>query len=328
MATPEPEPETTRQQREAPAEASADSPPRRRRPLPLSLLLAMRPKQWIKNLLLFAGFVFTINERWRLLSPEMWSYLYRSAAAFGLFSLLSSSVYLLNDVLDVEKDRQHPTKRKRPIAAGDLPAPLAVGVAVLLMPACLAVAYRLSPGFAAVGVGYLLMQLCYITVLKEVVLLDVFVLAIGFVMRAVSGAVVIGADISPWLYTVTLLGALFLGLCKRRSELVLLESDAGKHRKILASYTPSLLDSLTSIVASSTIMAYSLYTFTSPKLPPNHLMMLTIPLVIFGMFRYVFLAHSRNAGGSPEEIFLKDRPLLATMALWIVSTGLILGFMR
>jgi hypothetical protein len=144
----------------------------------------------------------------------------------------------------------------------------------------------------------------------------------------VSGAVVIGAVISPWLYTVTLLGSLFLALCKRRGELVLLEGRAGDHRKILELYTPSLLDSLISIVASSTIMAYSLYTFTSPKLPANNLMMLTIPFVIFGMFRYVYLSHSRNAGGSPEEVFLKDKPIIITIGLWIVSTGLILGLDR
>jgi 4-hydroxybenzoate polyprenyltransferase len=172
------------------------------------------------------------------------------------------------------------------------------------------------------------MQIAYVFLLKKVVLVDVFVIATGFVMRAVSGAVVIGAAISPWLYSVTLLGALFLGLCKRRSELVLLDANAGEHRKILKSYTPSLLDSLISIVASSTIMAYSLYTFTSPKLPPHNLMMITVPLVIFGMFRYLFLAHTQNAGGSPEEVFLKDRPLLVTMGLWIVTTGVILTFRR
>jgi hypothetical protein len=140
--------------------------------------------------------------------------------------------------------------------------------------------------------------------------------------------VVIGAAISPWLYTVTLLGSLFLGLVKRRNELILLDSGAGVHRKILESYTPSLLDNLTSIVASSTVMAYSLYTFTSPKLPAHNLMMLTIPFVIFGMFRYLFLAHTRNEGGSPEEVFLKDKPLIVTIALWIACTGLILGLRR
>ena len=293
-----------------------------------SLIKAMRPKQWIKNLLLFAGFVFTLNDQWRPFSPEMWSALLRSVAAFGLFSLMASSVYLLNDVRDLDKDRRHPTKRNRPIASGALSPRVAIGVALVLMPLCLIAGYLLSPPFAAVGASYLAMQFAYILVLKEIVLLDVFVLALGFVMRAVSGAVVIGAEISPWLYTVTLLGSLFLGLCKRRNELLLLEGQAVHHRKILEMYTPQLLDSLISIVASSTVMAYSLYTFTSPKLPHNNLMMLTIPFVIFGLFRYLFLAHTQNAGGSPEEVFLKDKPLLWNIALWIVSTGLILGLKR
>jgi 4-hydroxybenzoate polyprenyltransferase len=293
-----------------------------------TLLKAMRPKQWIKNLLLFAGFVFTLNEQWRPFTPQMWSAFGRSATAFCLFALLSSAVYLLNDVRDVEKDRRHPSKRHRPIASGTLSPRIALAVALLLMPAVLVSGYLLSPAFAAVAASYLAMQFAYVFVLKEVVLLDVFVLAIGFVMRAVSGAVVIGAEISPWLYTVTLLGALFLGLCKRRNELLLLDEGAAHHRPTLRTYTPALLDSLTSIAASSTVMAYSLYTFTSPKLPPGNLMMLTIPFVIFGMFRYLYLAHTQNAGGSPEEVFLRDRPLIVTILLWIACTGLVLGLKR
>lgn len=290
-----------------------------------ALVRAMRPKQWIKNLLVFAGFVFTFNDKWHLWTPEMWTSLERSGLAFVLFSLLASSVYLLNDVRDLPKDRLHPTKRNRPIAAGLLPPGVAIAAALILIPVCLTAGYLLSPPFAAVASGYLGMQIAYILVLKEVVLLDVFVLAIGFVMRAITGAVVIGAEISPWLYIVTLLGSLFLGLCKRRNELVVLEAEAQQHRKILRFYTPALLDGLISIVASSTIMAYSLYTFTSPKLPRNNLMMLTIPFVIFGLFRYLFIAHAQNGGGSPEEVFLRDRPLIATIFLWIVTTGIILG---
>lgn len=288
----------------------------------------MRPKQWIKNLLVFAGFVFTLNERWRPFTPAMWSYLARAAAAFGLFSLISSSIYLINDVLDVEQDRRHPVKRHRPVASGALPRSAALVTALLLLPASLAAATVLSPPFAGIAAWYVALQIAYGLRLKHVVLLDVFIIAAGFVLRAISGAVVIGAAISPWLYTVTLLGALFLGLVKRRQELVLLDASASDHRKILEQYTPTLLDNLTSIVASSTIMAYSLYTFTSPKLPANNLMMVTIPLVIFGMFRYLFLAHARNQGGSPEEVFFRDKPLIATIGLWIASTGLILGLRR
>jgi 4-hydroxybenzoate polyprenyltransferase len=294
----------------------------------VALVKGLRPKQWIKNLLVFAGFIFTLNERWRPFSPVMWSFLERSACAFALFSLASSSIYLLNDIRDVEKDRLHATKRNRPIASGALSPRLAFVVALLLMPVSLVLAFLLSPPFAGILVLYLAMQFGYIFALKEVVLLDVFILALGFVMRAISGAVVIGVSISPWLYTVTLLGALFLGLCKRRSELVLLDQDAASHRKILARYTPSLLDSLISIVASSTIMAYSLYTFTAPRQPGNNLMMLTIPFVIFGLFRYVYLAHAHNAGGSPEEVFLKDKPLIGTLGAWILTTVLVLTLGR
>jgi len=291
----------------------------------VALWRGLRPKQWIKNLLVFAGLVFTLNERWRLFSPEMWRYLARSSAAFVLFSLISSTIYLLNDVRDVEKDRRHPVKRNRPVASGALPPWLAVTAALTLMPLVFVASFLLSRSFFVVVAAYVVMQFGYIFLLKEMVLVDVFIIAIGFVMRAVSGVVVLGAQISPWLYTVTLLGALFLGLCKRRNELVLLEGRAADHRKILERYTAPLLDSLTSIVASSTIMAYSLYTFTSPTLPSNNLMMLTVPFVIFGMFRYLYLAHSHNAGGSPEEVFLRDKPLLVTIGLWILTTGLILG---
>jgi 4-hydroxybenzoate polyprenyltransferase len=291
----------------------------------IALLKAMRPKQWIKNLLVFAGFVFTMNERWRPFSPTMWQFLLRSTAAFALFSLVSSSIYLLNDVLDVERDRQHPTKRHRPIASGALSPRVALAAACVYMIGGLILSGVLSQGFAAVVGGYVVMQLGYVFLFKHVALLDVFILALGFVLRAFAGTAVLQVAISPWLYTVTLLGSLFLALCKRRNELVLLDAGAIHHRKILQSYTPSLLDSLISIVASSTIMAYSLYTFTSPKLPSNNLMMLTVPLVIFGMFRYIFLAHSKNVGGSPEEVFLTDKPLIITVLLWIATAGTILS---
>jgi 4-hydroxybenzoate polyprenyltransferase len=288
----------------------------------------MRPKQWIKNLLLFAGMVFTLNSKWTLGSPTMWEYLEKSSLAFALFSLVASGIYLINDVLDVEKDRKHPKKRLRPIASGALSPTTAWVLALLLLPGGVIGAFVLAEGFGWVTAGYVLMQIGYVFVLKHIVLVDVFVIALGFVLRAVGGALVIGAEISPWLYTVTLLGALFLGLCKRRNELLLLEGNAGEHRKILEEYTPSLLDTLISVVCSATIMAYSLYTFTSPTLPENHLMMLTVPFVIFGMFRYLYLAHRKNEGGSPEDLLTKDKPLVATMFLWVCAAGAILGFSR
>src|SRR3569623_3649239 len=300
-------------------------PALRRANVGVALWRGLRPKQWIKNLLVLAGLVFTLNERWRCFTPEMWRYLARSSVAFVLFSLISSTIYLLNDVRDVEKDRRHPVKRIRPVASGALPPWLAVTAALTLMPLVFVASFLLSRSFFVVVASYVVMQFGYIFLLKELVLVDVFIIAIGFVMRAVSGVVVLGAQISPWLYIVTLLGAQYLGLCKRRNELVLLEGRAAVHRMILERYTAPLLDSLPSIVASSTIMAYSLYTFMSPTLSSNNMMMLTVPFVIFGMFRYLYLAHSHNAGGSPEEVFLRDKPLLVTIGLWILTTGLILG---
>jgi 4-hydroxybenzoate polyprenyltransferase len=294
----------------------------------LAVWKALRPKQWIKNLLVFAGMIFTLNERWRLGSPEMAHVLERSALAFALFCLVASGIYLLNDVLDVEKDRAHPTKRHRPIASGALAPGAAVGLALVLLPGGLVGAWLVSHAFGGILAGYVGMQLLYVFVLKHVVLVDVFVIALGFVMRAAAGPVVIDAAISPWLYTVTLLGALFLGLCKRRHELVLLEDGAAAHRKILDEYTPQLLDTLIAIVASATIMAYSLYTFTSPKLPANHAMMLTVPFVIFGLFRYLYLAHRKGGGGSPEEIFTKDGPIIVTILLWVATAGTILALER
>lgn len=292
------------------------------------LLRAMRPKQWTKNLLLFASFVFSVNQTWRPFTPSMWDALLRSSLAFLAFTALSSSVYLLNDVNDAEQDRQHPTKRLRPIASGKVSPRSAVIFAALLVVGGLALSYVLRPLFFAVAAGYLLMQVAYTLWWKHVVILDVFVLALGFVFRAVSSALVLAAYISPWLYIVTFLGALFLGLCKRRHELLLLEKSAASHRKILAEYSPALLDQMISIATASTIMAYSLYTFTSESLPKNHLMMLTIPHVLYGLFRYLYLAYRRDQGGSPEEALLQDRSLRLAILLWVVTASAILWLGR
>lgn len=288
------------------------------------LIRAMRPRQWTKNLLLFASFLFTVNQLWRPFTPAMWAYLLKASVAFLAFSVLSSGVYVLNDVRDVEQDRQHPTKRSRPLASGAITVPMALVLAVLLLVSGLTMSLLLRPMFFVVAVAYLLMQVCYTLWWKHVVILDVFIIAMGFVMRAISGAIVLDAYISPWLYIVTFLGALFLGLCKRRHELELLDKDAASHRRILAEYSLPLLDQMISIVTASTIMAYSLYTFTSDNLPRNHLMMLTIPHVLYGLFRYLYLAYRRNQGGSPEEVLLHDRPLGLAILLWVVTAAVIL----
>ena len=298
---------------------------------PLALVRALRPKQWTKNLLLYAGFLFTLNQVWQPLQPSMWQSLGRASLSFLFFCLLSSGVYLLNDLRDLEQDRAHPKKRHRPLAAGQVSPVVAVITAVVLLGTALAGSYLLRPMFFGVALLYLLMQVAYTLVLKHMVILDTFVIAIGFVMRAVSGALVLYAYISPWLYIVTFLGALFLGLCKRRHELALLGEIAGgaaAHRKNLAEYSLPLLDQMISVVTASTLMAYSLYTFTSPQLPPNHLMMCTIPHVLYGVFRYLYLVYRRGDGGSPEEVLLRDRPLLVAIGLWIATAAAILALGR
>lgn len=284
---------------------------------PTALLRALRPKQWSKNLLVFAGLVFTYN----LLNAEM---LWRVVAAFGIFCALSSAGYLWNDLRDVEADRLHPVKRTRPIASGRVPAWLAATVAVVLGVAGLAASFVLSGPFSLVASLYLLLTISYSVWLKHLVLIDVFGIAAGFVLRAVGGAVVIGVPVSPWLYVCTVLGSLFLALGKRRNELELLEGSAGGHRKNLEQYTVDLVDQLILIVASVTIMAYSLYTFTAENLPRDHSMMVTIPLVLYGLFRYLYLVRVRGQGGAPEDLFLTDPGLLGTAIAWATLSIVVL----
>lgn len=290
-----------------------------------ALFAALRPKQWTKNLLLFSGFLFTLNQRWRPMQPEMWTFLRLTTLGALVFCAISSGVYLLNDLRDLPHDRVHPVKRRRPIARGLVAPWLALVTAIGLLGGGTASAFVLRPLFGWVVVLYVLMQVAYTLRLKHVVILDAFIIAAGFVLRAISGAIVISVEISPWLYIVTFLGALFLGLCKRRHEISVLAQDAGRHRRILEEYSIELLDQMISIVTASTIMAYSLYTFWSlSSLNSNHLMMATIPHVLYGMFRYLYLVHRRGGGGSPEETLLRDRPLLCAVVLWIATAAAIL----
>ena len=280
-----------------------------------SLVVSLRPEQWTKNLVVLAalGFSKHLFERGPLL---------RSLLAFALFCGLSGVVYLLNDVADVESDRHHPVKRNRPIASGALPVHTAATTAVVLGLACLALSLLLGRPFAACAALYLSLNLAYSFRLKEVVIVDVLSVSLGFVLRAVAGAVAIGVQISDWLLVCTILLALFLTLAKRRHELTSLNESASGHRKILAEYSPYLLDQMISVVTASLVTAYAFYTTapdTREKFATDRLVW-TLPFVLYGVFRYLYLVHQKEKGGSPTDILLTDRPLLLAVGLWALAT--------
>ncbi len=292
------------------------------------VLVSGRPRQWVKNLLVYFPFAFTVNLRWSLEEPaEALALLGRCTLAFLLLCAISSAVYLVNDVADREQDRAHPRKRRRPIASGRLSPPMALGSAALLAVGGVGLSFMLDLAFGGVVGLYLALMLAYSFVLKHVVLIDVLTVGTGFVLRAVAGAVVIAAPISPWLYVVTALGALFLGFGKRRSELVNAGPGAVAQRAIMQHYTPALLDQLISIVVPCTLLAYMLYTFTARNLPANNGMMLTIPFVVYGLFRYLYLLHQTPLGERPEDALL-DPPLLITVALWLGTASAVLLLFR
>lgn len=283
-----------------------------------ALLLTMRPRQWTKNLLIFAGIVFDLK---LFVLP----YLARTVLAFVLFCLLSSAVYLINDLIDVEKDRRHPRKRHRPLASGQLSPQVAQAATAMIVVIALPLSFWLSLPFGGIALTYLALMLAYSFRLKHVVIIDVLTVAAGFALRAGAGTVIFPIErFSPWLYVCTVLGALLISFGKRRHELTLLENNAVNHRASLDEYSPALLDEMIAVVTSTTVIAYSLYTFSAPNLPSNHAMMLTIPFVLYGIFRYLYLIHRHNEGGSPEELFLKDRPLALTVVIWGLTVVAIL----
>jgi 4-hydroxybenzoate polyprenyltransferase len=274
------------------------------------LLISLRPEQWTKNLILFAALIFGQ----RLFDPAAVG---RSLAAFLVFCALSSAGYLINDVHDREADRRHPLKRKRPIAAGEVAPASALGAAGIMAAGALAAAFWLDAGFGWIASAFLALLAGYSRVLKHLVILDVLTIAIGFVLRAVAGAVVIAVPVSQWLLVCTILGALFLGLSKRRHELTLLADTATEHRPILEEYNPYLLDQMIGVVTASTLVAYIIYC-TSPETTEKFgttQLVLTTPFPIYGIFRYLYLVHQKGAG-SPSEVLLTDRPLVITIALW------------
>lgn len=270
----------------------------------------MRPRQWVKNSIVFFALIFDKQ----LFHSDA---LLRTLAGFMLFSFVASTVYIFNDIADIDADRLHPKKKTRPLPSGDLPINVARIAAIIILLLALPAAYFLAPAFAAVLALYFVMMIAYTNWLKHIAILDVMILAAGFVLRVHAGVTLISVErFSPWLYVITTLGALYLGFGKRLAELKLLADGAKSHRKVLDGYTIPLLDQFITIVSGTTIVAYSLYTFTAPNLPENHTMMLTIPFVIYGILRYLQLVETSDVTGSPEEVVLKDRPLQIAIVLW------------
>ena len=289
-----------------------------------ALLQTMRPKQWTKSVFVFAALVF---DRKLTHIPSLLS----TVATAILFSLISGVVYIVNDLVDIDKDRQHPTKCNRPLPSGRLNPNAAIVAAVLLPLVCLPVAYWISPAMCLVLAAYLVLQLAYSFYLKHAVIIDVMTIAAGFVLRVVAGVVVVEVErFSPWLYVCMTLLALFMGFGKRRHELFTLGVNANNHRASLQHYNLELIDQMSVVVISAAIMAYSLYTFSAPNLPRRGnqpLMMLTIPFVLYGLFRYQYLIHVKREGGTPEEMVLKDVPLIVDLLLYGVTVLILMyGF--
>ena len=266
----------------------------------------MRPKQWYKNLVIFIGIAFSLN----LLNFNLWITV---IAAFVIFCLLSGSIYLINDVLDIEKDKKHPKKRERPIPSGALKPSHALVSAVVFIIISSIGSYFINMPFLITAISFFVLIMVYSLILKHYIIVDILVISTGFVIRAIAGAVAINVFVSPWLIICAFLLALFLALGKRRHELVLLGENAGEHRQSLEGYSHQILDQMTMITTSTLIMSYSLYTFFTGKIA----MMLTIPFAFYGIFRYLLLIHSKNMGGEPEMLF-KDRGMLISIILWVL----------
>lgn len=284
------------------------------------IVLSLRPRQWVKNLFVFAAVIFSQQ----LFTPAVW----RAAEAFAIFCALSGAMYLFNDVVDRDKDRLHPRKRERPVAAGQLSPRAAVTAGVLLLAGALVAAASLSRGLVLVlvAVGYVTLLTAYSLALKHVVIVDVIVVACGFVLRAVAGAVAVDVEISGWLLICTVQIALFLALGKRRHEYLTLEGDAARHRPVLAQYSAGLLDQMIAVVTASTVTAYALYTMSPETVAKfqTHWLPVTLPFVLYGIFRYLYLLYRKELGGNPSEVVLNDRPLLINTVCWIAAVLIII----
>jgi 4-hydroxybenzoate polyprenyltransferase len=284
-----------------------------------ALLVSLRPRQWVKNLFVFAGLIF--GEQ--LLNPLAVA---TTLATFAVFCALSGVVYLINDVADRERDRLHPTKRLRPIASGRLPVSAAVGAAAVLLAVSLTASLAIARPVALIALTYVVLLAAYSAWLKHVVIVDVLVVAGGFVLRAAAGALAIRVEISGWLLICTILAALFLALGKRRHEYLTLGDQAARHRPILAQYSAGLLDQMIAVVTASTVTAYALYTMSPETVTRFHtrLLPVTLPFVLYGIFRYLYLLYRQQMGGNPSDLFLNDQPLRLNTLLWILAVLVII----
>ena len=278
------------------------------------LFTQLRPKQWTKNLLVFAALLFSLK------AVDLSAFI-RSLAAFFLFSFVSGCVYIINDYADREADRIHPVKKNRPMASGALNPALALWFGGVLLAASLVASFFINPLLTVLLVVYFALNVSYSFKLKHMVILDIMVIASGFVLRAIAGGLAIYVHLTPWFLLCTMLLSLFLAIGKRRHELFLLEDQKGSHRKVLENYSFALLDQLTGIVATATIISYSLFTFTAGR---TIYLMWTIPLVIYGIFRYLYLVHIENKGGAPDRMLLEDKHILVTVILYVISVVAIL----
>lgn len=299
------------------ATRALEPPPRLKARL-IGLARSSRPRQWPKNLLVLAAVLFSGEY-------HSSSSLLAAVAATAIFTLATAGLYMLNDAIDAQRDREHPVKRRRPIAAGVVPVGLAVGVGITFAAASLALGTALAWTFGAALAVYLALQIGYSLVLKHLVILDLLAIAIGFVIRAVAGALVIEVPVSPWLYICTFLLALFLAVGKRWAELGG-QARSSAARPVLDRYTPDYLRTLVVITASATPLSYALYTFSAPNLPDNHLMMITIPIVLYGILRYVYLLQNDGSGEEPERVLLGDPGILGSVVVWVAVSWVILQF--
>ena len=294
------------------------------------LVISARLKQWTKNLIVYFALFFTINDIWDPSDlPLALTMAAKTTLAFLVLCVLSSGIYLINDICDAKSDQSHPRKKLRPIASGKLPIHIAWLTALVFIIASLSLSFYLNKPLMWVAIIYVTSSILYSLALRRIFIVDILSISCGFVLRAVAGAVVLSAPISPWLYACTGLGALLISICKRRGEL---SNDVGDNkvnqRETLSQYTTTLLDLFIAIVAPSTLIAYTLYTFISPNLPDNHAMMLTIPIVVYGLFRYLYLVHSENQGENPEDILVTDTPLIISVVLWLITAAAILVTLR